>query len=64
MKVRVNLYALVSDAVESGIESGYAAVENYDGEVTKEFTQDKLHELIMSNLTEYIDFGDFYAVGE
>lgn len=54
--IRVNVYAIISDAVENGIRGGWNRAHKHVDEPDKEFIFEELHKYIMMEICEYLEF--------
>lgn len=55
--VKVNLWAVVSDAVERGTRVGWKRAHKHTDEPDEETIAVEIHLAIMNELAEYLDFG-------
>lgn len=60
-EIKINLYEIVSRAVAEGAAYGYRRAFKHTDNPEEGCILDQIHDSVMSNLCEIIDFGDFYA---
>lgn len=56
--IKVDVYRLISDAVERGLEAGYWKAHKYSDKPSPEDVFNHQHNYVMNGICEYLDFGD------
>lgn len=57
-EVKVNTYRIINECVERGLERGYVRAHKHTETPGKEHILDQQEQAIMSELDEYLSFGD------
>lgn len=58
--VKVNLYRVISDQVENGIEYGWSRAHKHTNKPDEDLIRSAIYDAVMLYIAEYIDFGEDY----
>lgn len=61
MKIRLDVYAILTDAVESGVAYGHSRAYKYADEPTRETINEAIVDAVMNAISEKIQFPDFHG---
>lgn len=59
--MKINLYALIDDAVERGVAMGHERAYRHADAPSREYVNSSISHEVMNAICEFVDFGDFYA---